>query len=212
MDTIKGWASMLWTYVQFWLGILVGWLTHPAVWWISFTPFRVLHFLSARAAQESGGSASALNPDDNGYSSGGLLQFWEPTWTALSGRPLEDRFSPFLSGYYGVAMLQDALLRSWKWWIVLRVPVLGYSSLCYLWTHGTSGDNAWTSVGGGLTQLKSESRAVWGYLFWGAIFGVMGVLAVASFVRAWTRRKDATKEDRKTWVYRTLGRDWKVKR
>ena len=161
------------------LGITAGWLTHPLVWWISFFgPFRLIGLVLATANQESGFNAAAIGDTESSKgNSAGPLQFNTSTWPALTGRDLADRHNCFLSGYYAVVYIQDALLSDWDWWWQLRIPVLGFASIRWMWTHGVSDapalfNQAWPT-------MKAEGRSWKGYLVSAAVFGSLSLLAAA---------------------------------
>ena len=121
-------------------GGLVGWLAHPVVWLVA-GPFRWSALLVGIAAQESSFSASAAGEAGEL----GILQFLETTWTALGG-DADGRASAYLSGWYAASYVQGALIHDPRWFAI-AIPIYGFASTRYLWTHGvSSGAEQWSEA------------------------------------------------------------------
>lgn len=131
-------AAYWWNLVQLLAGGFIGWIFHPVIWLVA-GPFRWSALLYMTAAQESGFNA-ANTSGDNG-DSWGMVQFNVNSWPDLTGRALEDRLSPFLSGYYSARYVANGLYTSWSWWS-LGLPIYGAAVMRYMWTHGISASSA----------------------------------------------------------------------
>jgi hypothetical protein len=129
------------TMLQFHLGVLLGWATHPLLW-LHFSPWRLMFYLGVTASQESGWDPTiAGDTEDPRGNSLGLLQFHKPTRTAL-GISDDAAKSPLWSGYYGGVYINEALLSDWGWWII-RAPYYGAGALRVLWRGGIGSADDW---------------------------------------------------------------------
>lgn len=143
------------------LGGLAGWLLTPMIW-LPFGPLRWLTFLLASVAQESGYTTTAVG--DDGMSVGSL-QWWAPTWSATTGRPLEDRSSAYLSAYYAPRMVTDALHTDGRWLPYLMAPVYGFAAFRHLWTHG-GGQSSADTLGSAWAEMRLEGQSWTAFLMW----------------------------------------------
>lgn len=173
-------AARWWALALLLVGGLLGWLVHPLVWVVA-GPFRWSALLYMTAAQESGLNPSAVGDVGSVYGdSVGMLQFNTSSWPELTGRPLGDRSSPFLSGYYAARYIQTALLASWSWY-QLALPIYGAALMRWAWTHGISAysiehsEDAW---GAFIQEGKSASAFL-------VARGLTLLPAVAGMVALW---------------------------
>lgn len=137
------------TKALFFLGVFLGWATSPVVWPISLTPIRLMLYLGSFVGQESGWNISAHNTA--GEDSIGLLQFNTPARVML-GMSEDDARSAFWSGYYGVKYVSELLLSDWRYWLYLRIPVLGLYWLRAAWRGFGAADTL--EAGGVLAPLR----------------------------------------------------------
>lgn len=187
-STWESWKNVLVLH----LAALVGFVTHPLVWAVSlFNPAVYLMAIGATAGQESDYSATAAGDDGDSV---GLLQFNVNTWPDLTGRELADRTSPWWSGYYAAAYVQDALLASWLWWPLLMIPVFRIAAYRHLWTHGASASSAESAWSESWSDETSIGNRTWpAYRFWLLVFGAPALVIAGMLVvllrRAWRGRK-----------------------
>ena len=199
VDAIKAWwsgggtlasaagaaAGHLSTILPLVLGLLLGWLMNPILWLIASPP-RWIAMVLARAAQESGYSASV---GGDGGASVGILQFNVANIGVYGDEDASPdwRTSPYASGRAAADYVADALTTSWRWWI-LRVPVLGPVALGHLWTHGLSGYGSLDEAG---AEAAAEGRYGGAMRFWAAVIVAPWLLfvAVVAFAAAWRRRR-----------------------
>lgn len=170
------------------LGGLAGWILHPSIW-IVFGPFRWIAFLQATAAQESGWNREAAG---DGGRSVGMLQFYDATWDGLTGRPADDRLSPFLSGLYAAAYVATALYTDRRW-LRLGLPWAGFAWGRWLWTHGYAQSSTDATFAEVLAASRAESRAwpawyVWRGLLLAPMLLLLPALIAVPFVAKWRRR------------------------
>lgn len=122
-------------------GLVIGWITHPGIWPVYWTPIRWVAFQLAQASQEGlwtadiGGDAGA---------SVGILQFNVANVRAGLVTDAERR-DPLRSGVAAARLVSASIWggrgldgdRRWLFWLVL--PFLGWPYLRHLWTHGAGG-------------------------------------------------------------------------
>lgn len=166
-------------------GLVLGYVVHPLTWPIG--PIGYLCLLGSRAHHESGWVATAIGDVDHpAGNSGGILQFHEPTWRALTGRPPEDRASPFLSGYYGGALIQTAVLNDPWGALGLYLPFYQVAPLRSLWKYGEFG-----RVDFG-TGILVDGGNVWAaYLAYRLLTLPLSILGIAALVALGRRRRRA---------------------
>lgn len=152
------------------VGALAGWIVTPLLWPVA-GPVRWVALVLATSAQEAGYSSTAAGDDGDSV---GMLQFNVNTWPALTGRDLDDRTSPFLSGFYAARYVAEALLASPRWWL-LGVPVVGFVVMRWMWTNGTgaraaetlfTGNQFYGSAYAQVIGEGGESRAWSAWLVW----------------------------------------------
>lgn len=178
MSYLPSSGARWWSAFVMTLGGLVGWLTHPVIWLVA-GPFRWIALLNMTAAQESGWNAEAVGDSTSKYgNSVGMLQFNTSRWPSLTGRDLEDRTSPFLSGYYGAVYVQLALLTSWSWWS-LGLPLYGAAVMRYMWTHGVSASAAEKASEEAWDIFLQEGKS------YGAFLTIRGLTLLPAVVSVW---------------------------
>lgn len=183
-STWAGWRDVAILHVA----ALVGWFTHPLLWPVSyFNPFLFLLAIGATASQESTYNRDAAG---DGGDSVGMLQYNIATWPDLTGRDLGDRTSPWWSGYYAAAYVQDALLASWAWWPALMVPVFRIAAFRRMWTNGVSARTAESVWSEAWTDASSIGERTWpGARFWALVLALPVVVTSGVLVqvirRAW---------------------------
>jgi len=181
--TAQRWAD----YALLLVGGLLGWLLHPVLW-LAAGPFRWLALLTMTAAQESGYNRDAAG---DGGDSVGMLQFNVKSWPTLTGRPLEDRASPFWSGFYAARYVQLGLLTSWGWW-KLALPIEGPAVMRWMWTHGISASAADDDASTMWSTFRGEGHS---YSTWLVVRGltllpaVVGVYVLVRLARRLAGRR-----------------------
>jgi hypothetical protein len=146
------------------VGGLVGWLFHPVLWVVA-GPFRWSALLYMTAAQESGFNPDAIGDQGNpNGDSVGIVQFNTGRWPDLTGdRPLTDRNSPLLSGYYSARYVAQALYTSWAWW-AMALPFCGAPTMRWMWTHGISASAAESAKDEACAAFRAEGHSMGAFL------------------------------------------------
>lgn len=150
----------------FFLGTCVGWITHPVLWTIYYSPFRLYRYLCAMVELESAWSTDAIGDTSLTYSSYGLLQFQSYNWENLTGTSITETDnwkSPYRQAIVGAAYLQDAILTSPIWLVWLRAPILAPLAHRVLWRRGVVSVWGYDSDG---PYLLQETAIFKPYLYW----------------------------------------------
>jgi len=151
--------------MPFFVGVCVGWVTHPVLWLVYWTPVSLFRNLAAQVELESAWVTNAVGDNTLTYSSYGLLQFQSYVWESLTGADLGDVWkSPYKQGIVGSAYLQDAILAKPSWVVWLSLPLFGPIALRTLWRGGADYSPFGVSVDG--FNFMQELPILKQYAYW----------------------------------------------